>query len=55
MPDMTSFLLRCRERWSEEGANSDVQARMRELESAAETLRTLYNQALQQFSRDEQG
>ena len=35
----------------EEGANSDVKARMRELESAAETLRTLYNQALQQFSQ----
>jgi succinoglycan biosynthesis transport protein ExoP len=35
----------------EEGANSDVKARMRELESAAETLRSLYNQALQQFSQ----
>ena len=34
----------------EEGANSDAKARMRELESAAETLRNLYNQALQQFS-----
>ena len=35
----------------EEGANSDAKARMRELESAAETLRSLYNQALQQFSQ----
>ena len=35
----------------EEGANSDAKARMRELESAAETLRGLYNQALQQFSQ----
>jgi succinoglycan biosynthesis transport protein ExoP len=35
----------------EEGANSDVKARMRELESSAETLRSLYNQALQQFSQ----
>ena len=34
----------------EEGANSDVQARMRELESAADTLRSLYNRTLQQFS-----
>jgi succinoglycan biosynthesis transport protein ExoP len=34
----------------EEGSNSDARARMRELESAAETLRNLYNQALQQFS-----
>ena len=34
----------------EEGANGDVQARMRELESAAETLRTLYNRMLQQVS-----
>ena len=35
----------------EEGANSDAKARMRELESAADTLRNLYNQALQQFSQ----
>lgn len=35
----------------EEGANSDVKARMRELEGAAETLRGLYNQALQQFNQ----
>jgi succinoglycan biosynthesis transport protein ExoP len=35
----------------EEGANSDAKARMRELESAAETLRSLYNQAVQQFSQ----
>jgi succinoglycan biosynthesis transport protein ExoP len=35
----------------EEGANSNAKARMRELESAAETLRNLYNQALQQFSQ----
>jgi succinoglycan biosynthesis transport protein ExoP len=35
----------------EEGANSDVKARLRELESAAETLRGLYNQALQQSSQ----
>lgn len=35
----------------EEGANSDTKARMRELESAAETLRSLYNQAVQQFSQ----
>jgi polysaccharide biosynthesis transport protein len=34
----------------EEGANSDVQARIRELESAAETLRTLYNRMLQQLT-----
>jgi succinoglycan biosynthesis transport protein ExoP len=34
----------------EEGASSEVQARMRELESAADTLRRLYNLALQQFS-----
>jgi succinoglycan biosynthesis transport protein ExoP len=32
----------------EEGANGDVQARLRELESAADTLRSLYNRALQQ-------
>jgi succinoglycan biosynthesis transport protein ExoP len=36
---------------SEEGANSDAKARMRELESAAETLRNLYNQALQQSTQ----
>jgi polysaccharide biosynthesis transport protein len=36
---------------SEEGANSDTKARLRELESAAETLRSLYNQALQQASQ----
>jgi polysaccharide biosynthesis transport protein len=35
----------------EEGANSDAKARMRELESAAETLRSLYNQAVQHFSQ----
>jgi succinoglycan biosynthesis transport protein ExoP len=35
----------------EEGANSDAKARMRELESAAETLRNLYNQALQQSTQ----
>ena len=35
----------------EEGANSDTKARLRELESAAETLRSLYNQALQQASQ----
>ncbi len=35
----------------EEGANGDAKARMRELESAAETLRSLYNQTLQQFSQ----
>ena len=34
----------------EEGANSDTQARMRELESAADTLRSLYNRMLQQLS-----
>jgi succinoglycan biosynthesis transport protein ExoP len=34
----------------EEGANSDVQARMRDLESAADTLRSLYNRMLQQVS-----
>jgi succinoglycan biosynthesis transport protein ExoP len=34
----------------EEGANSDVQARIRELESAADTLRNLYNRMLQQVS-----
>jgi len=34
----------------EEGANSDVLARIRELESAAETLRNLYNRMLQQVS-----
>jgi succinoglycan biosynthesis transport protein ExoP len=34
----------------EEGANSDVQARMRDLESAADTLRTLYNRMLLQVS-----
>ena len=39
----------------EEGANSDAKARMRELESAAETLRNLYNQALQQFSQMNRG
>jgi polysaccharide biosynthesis transport protein len=33
---------------SEEGANSNIQARMRELESAAETLRGVYNRMLQQ-------
>jgi succinoglycan biosynthesis transport protein ExoP len=32
----------------EEGANSDVQARMRDLDSAADTLRGLYNRMLQQ-------
>ena len=35
----------------EEGANSDAKARLRELESAADTLRNLYNQALQQYSQ----
>lgn len=35
----------------EEGANSDAKARVRELESAADTLRNLYNQALQQYSQ----
>jgi succinoglycan biosynthesis transport protein ExoP len=35
----------------EEGANSDTKARLRELESAAETLRNLYNQALLQSSQ----
>ena len=35
----------------EEGANSDAKARMRELESAAETLRSLYNQAVRHFSQ----
>jgi succinoglycan biosynthesis transport protein ExoP len=35
---------------SSEGANSNAQARVRELEGAAETLRTLYNRMLQQFS-----
>jgi succinoglycan biosynthesis transport protein ExoP len=35
---------------NEEGANGDVQARMRDLESAAETLRALYIRMLQQVS-----
>lgn len=35
---------------NEEGANGDVQARMRDLESAAETLRALYTRMLQQGS-----
>jgi succinoglycan biosynthesis transport protein ExoP len=35
----------------EEGANSDVQARMRELEGAANTLRSLYDRMLQQSSQ----
>jgi succinoglycan biosynthesis transport protein ExoP len=35
---------------SEEGAQSDVQARIRELESAADTLRNLYNRMLGQVS-----
>ncbi len=35
----------------EEGANSDAKARVRELESAADTLRNLYNQAVQQYSQ----
>jgi polysaccharide biosynthesis transport protein len=35
---------------NEEGATSDVQARLRDLEGAAETLRTLYNRMLQQGS-----
>lgn len=35
----------------EEGANSDAKARIRELESAADTLRNLYNQAVQQYSQ----
>jgi len=34
----------------EEGANSEVKGRMRELETAAETLRGLYNRMLQQLS-----
>jgi succinoglycan biosynthesis transport protein ExoP len=34
----------------EEGANSDAQARLRDLESAADTLRGLYNRMLQQVS-----
>jgi succinoglycan biosynthesis transport protein ExoP len=34
----------------EEGANSDTQAKVRELESAADTLRTQYNRAVQQLS-----
>jgi len=32
----------------EEGANSEVEARILELESAAETLRNLYNRIVQQ-------
>lgn len=35
---------------TEEGATSDVQARMRDLEGAAESLRSLYNRMLQQGS-----
>jgi succinoglycan biosynthesis transport protein ExoP len=35
---------------SSEGANSNAQARVRELEGAAETLRGLYTRMLQQFS-----
>jgi succinoglycan biosynthesis transport protein ExoP len=34
----------------EDGGNTEVQARMRELESAADTLRHLYDRVLQQFS-----
>lgn len=34
---------------SEEGASSDTQAKIRELESAADTLRTQYNRAVQQL------
>jgi succinoglycan biosynthesis transport protein ExoP len=34
----------------EEGASSDTQARIRELESSADTLRSLYNRMLQQLS-----
>ena len=34
----------------EEGASSDTQAKIRELESAADTLRSQYNRALQQLS-----
>jgi succinoglycan biosynthesis transport protein ExoP len=34
----------------EEGATTDVQARLRDLESAADTLRSLYNRTLQQVS-----
>jgi polysaccharide biosynthesis transport protein len=34
----------------EEGANGDTQAKIRELESAAETLRSQYNRAVQQLS-----
>jgi succinoglycan biosynthesis transport protein ExoP len=34
----------------EEGGNTEVQARMRELESSADTLRRLYDRVLQQFS-----
>jgi polysaccharide biosynthesis transport protein len=34
----------------EEGANSDTQAKIRELESAADTLRSQYNRAVQQLS-----
>jgi succinoglycan biosynthesis transport protein ExoP len=34
----------------EEGANGDTQARARELESAADTLRSQYNRAVQQLS-----
>lgn len=36
---------------SEEGANSNAQTRLRELEKAADALRDLYNQALLQFSQ----
>jgi succinoglycan biosynthesis transport protein ExoP len=35
----------------EDGANSEVQARMRELEGAADTLRSLYDRMLQQSSQ----
>ena len=34
----------------EEGGNTEIQARMRELESSADTLRRLYDRVLQQFS-----
>jgi polysaccharide biosynthesis transport protein len=39
----------------EESSGSQTQARMRELESAAETLRTLYNGMLQRFSETTRG
>ena len=48
--DMTKLSADNRARDGPEGASGNAQAQMRELESAADTLRSLYNRGMQQLS-----